>query len=250
MYQQYDELSLRILNAAIEGNKRKSTISITRTTIKKFRQYMQAKGVQYSPEIAAEWLEKEIWPCSSHPVYKQRRNIQYKIATLFNPEENLRELFYKDLQSDFDRLPFWAQEVVSGFLSYYGSRQKCIALFKAGASTFLLRQIKDGLKSMSDLSHECCAAYYREFGPVTGVGRFLAYLDDRRMIASYVRYGYHFMFSKRICRIPLDSMLREKSTECDLEDYRVAQDKAFETLIVQGTLQPLEKHFFPLLGPG
>jgi len=127
MYQLYDELSMRILSEAINAGKGKSSVSTTRTSIRKFRKYMEDNCLQYAPEIAAKWLDEKICPISSHETYKQIRLVHYRIAILFNPEKNLRELFYKDIQSDFDRLPFWAQDAVSGFLAHYKAKQKCIA---------------------------------------------------------------------------------------------------------------------------
>ena len=103
MYQRYDELSMRILNGMKVEGKGKSTVSTTRTSIRKFREYMQGRELPYTPEFAARWLEKEIRPFCSHEVYKQIRFVHYRIAILFDSGQNLRELFYKDLQSDYDR---------------------------------------------------------------------------------------------------------------------------------------------------
>ena len=234
---------MRILNGLKVEGKAKSSISTTRTSIKKFREYMQAKELQYSPEIAAEWLENEIRPISSHAVYKRIRFVHYRIAILFDPKQNLKELFYKDLQSDYDKLPFWAQDVVSGFLMFYRSKQKCIDLFKAGASTFLLHQIQDGLDSISSLSYECCAYYYKKYGPVRGVGRFLAYLENQKMVSPYVQESYNFKFSKRMVEIPLDSSLKRCSTDFSLQEYKAAQDRVFEKLKLQRYSSTIKKAF-------
>jgi len=243
MYRQYDELSMRVLGDVKKEDKGKSSISTTRTSIRKLREYMQDKGLQYSPAIAAEWLEKTIRPITSHAVYKQVRFVHYRIAILFNAEENLRELFYKDIQSNYDRLPFWAQDVVSGFLVHYRSEHTCIDLLKADASTFLFRQIQDGLESISCLPHGNCADYYRRYGPATGVGRFLAYLGKQGMVAPYVQDSYHFLFSKRMIEIPLDSPLRECGPGYNLQEYQAAQCKAFETLGLQGYSRTIRKSF-------
>lgn len=243
MYQQYNEFSMRILNDLQTEGKTKSLISTTKTSIRKFREYMQTKELQYSPEIAAEWLEKEIRPNFSHSVYKKVRFIHYRIAILFDPEQNLKELFYTNLKSNYDRLPLWAQVVVSGFLMYYRSKQKCIALFKAGASTFLLHQIHDGMDSISNLSYECCAYYYRKYGPVTGVGPFLAYLENKRMISPYVHASYNFKFSKRILEVPLDSPLRIYITGYSLQEYKAAQEKVFRILNLRGYSSTMKEAF-------
>jgi hypothetical protein len=241
MYQRYDELSMRILNGMKVEGKWKSSVSTTRTSIRKLREYMQGEGLPYTPEIAARWLEENVRPLSSHEVYKQIRFVHYRIAILFDSEQNLRELFYKDLQSDYDRLPFWARDVVSGFLAHYRSKQKCIDLFKAGASTFLYRQIQDGLDSISSLSYGSCAEYYRRYGLVRGVRRFLTYLGSQKMIAPYVQDSYNFMFSKRMIKVPLDSPLRESSIGYSLLEYQSAQCKAFELLKAQGYASSVRK---------
>lgn len=230
MYQLYDELSMRILSETKNAGKGKSSVSTTRTSIRKFRKHMEDNGLLYTPEIAVEWLENQIRPISSQEVYKQIRLVHYRIAILFNSNENLRELFYKDLQSDYERLPFWAQDVVSGFLIHYRSKQKCITHFKAGASTFILRQIQDGLDSISSLSYRNCADYYRKYGPIHGVGRFLDYLGKQEMVAPYVEDSYHFLFSKRMLEVPLDAPLRVNSTGYSIQEYKTAQIKAYEAL--------------------
>lgn len=243
MYQLYDEFSMRILNEAINAGKGKSSVSTTRTSIRKFRKYMDDNCLLYTPEIAAKWLDEKIRPISSHETYKQIRFVHYRIAILFNPEENLRELFYKDVQSDFDRLPFWAQDAVSGFLAHYQKKQKCIALFKAGASTFLLRQIQDGLSSTSNLSHGGCADYYLKYGPLRGVGRFLAYLEKQKIAVPYVKDSYHFLFSKRLPEIPKDVPLQVGTTVHSLHEYKAAQSKAYEILALQGYSNTIRKAF-------
>lgn len=243
MYQRYDELSMRILNGMKVEGKGKSTVSTTRTSIRKFREYMQGRELPYTPEFAARWLEKEIRPFCSHEVYKQIRFVHYRIAILFDSGQNLRELFYKDLQSDYDRLPFWAQNVVSGFLAHYRSKQKCIGSFKAGTSTFLLRQIKSGLDSISGLSHKSCADYYKRYGPVAGVGHFLFYLENQGVISPYVWDSYNFKFSKRMVEVPLDSPLRGCSVGYSLLDYQSAQCKAFEALKEQSYSSSVRKAF-------
>lgn len=62
MCQQYEEISMHILNAMKTERKGKSSISTTRTSIRKLWVYMQSKGLQYTPEIAAEWLEMRFVP--------------------------------------------------------------------------------------------------------------------------------------------------------------------------------------------
>ncbi|NCB71818.1 MAG: hypothetical protein EOM45_08510 [Clostridia bacterium] len=246
MYQLYDELSMRILGETIDAGKDKPSISTTRTSIQKFREFMEGNELSYSPEIAASWLEEKVRPTSSHEVYKRVRFVHYRIATLFNPMENLRELFYKNIQSDYDRLPSWAQEIVSGFLAYYKVKQKCINHFKAAASTFLLHQIREGLDSISSLSYRRCADYYQKHGPIIGVGRFLAYLGNYEMVAPYVEDSYHFLFSKRISNIPLDAPLRMNGTGCSIQEYKTAQTKAYETLKSQGYSKTIRNSFLSL----
>jgi site-specific recombinase XerD len=243
MYQQYDEFSMRILNEAINAGKGKSAVSTTRTSLGKFRKYMEDERLPYTPEMAARWLEKEIKPNSSHEAYKKIRFVHYRIAILFNPMENLRELFYKDIQSDYERLPFWSQYVVSGFLAHYQKKQKCIDQFKAGASTFLLRQIQDGLKSISHLSYERCADYYLKYGALRGVGRFLAYLEKQGMAVPYLKDSYHFLFSKRLPEIPKDAPLQVGATVYSLHEYKAAQSKAYEILTLQGYSNTIRKTF-------
>lgn len=243
MYQRYDELSMRILNGMKAEGKWKSSVSTTRTSIRKLRAYMQDKGLSYAPEIAARWLEENVRPISSHEVYKQIRFVHYRIAILFDSRKNLRELFYKDIQSDYDRLPFWARDAVSEFLAHYRSKQKCIDLFKAGASTFLLRQIQDGLSSISGISHRGCADYYRRYGRVRGVRRFLSYLENLGMVAPYVRASYNFMFSKRMVSVPLDSPLRGCGSGYSIKDYQSAQNRVFEILKAQGYAPGVRKAF-------
>lgn len=243
MYQQYDEISMHILNKMKAEGKGKSSVSTTRTSIQKLRTYMQGNGFLYTPEIAAEWLEKEIRPITNHESYKQIRFVHYRIAIIFDSGRNLRELFYKDLQSNYDRLPLWAQDVISGFLGHYKTKQKCTALFKAGASTFMLHQIKNGLDSTSSLSYGSCADYYRKYGPVIGIGRFLFYLKSQGMISPYVQYSYHYQFSKRILEIPLDTPLREAREGYSLREYKIAQDKAYKALNSKGYSKTVKKAF-------
>lgn len=243
MYQQYDELSERILNDLMVKGKSKSIISTTRTSIRKFKEFMQKKGLQYTPEIAAQWLEQEIRPNSIHEIYKRIRYVHYKIAILFDAKQNLKELFYKDIQSNYDRLPFWAQKVVFSFLEHYRSKQKCIVLYKAGASTFLLYHINKGLGIISDLSYEHCATYYKQNGWVTGVRQFLIYLDHQGMISPYVQNSYHFKFSKRMIKIPLDSSLRRCSQGYNLQEYQIAQSKLHRKLKTQGYSLSIIKGF-------
>lgn len=242
MCQQYEEISMHILNAMKTERKGKSSISTTRTSIRKLWVYMQSKGLQYTPEIAAEWLENEIRPISNHASYKQIRFVHYSIAVI-DPGRNLRELFYKDFQSNYYKLPFWAQDVVFGFLAHYRSRQKCISLFKAGASTFMLRQIQDGLNSISSLSHGSCANYYKKYGPVTGIGRFLLYLESQGMISPYVQYSYHYQFSKRILELPKNSLLRKACGGYSLQEYAVAQKKVYEALNSKKYSKTIRKAF-------
>ena len=243
MYQLYDELSKRILSEAVNAGKGKSSVSTTRTSIRKFRKYMEDNCLSYAPEIAAKWLDEKIRPISSHETYKQIRLVHYRIAILFNPEENLRELFYKDIQSDFDRLPFWAQDAVSSFLAHYKAKQKCIGEFKAGSSTFLHRQIRCGLDSISSLSYERCTDYYLKYGPVRGVGRFLAYLEKQEKVVPYLKASYHFLFSKRLPEISKDGTFRVGTTEYNLYEYKAAQSKAYEILTRRGYSKTIRKAF-------
>lgn len=243
MYQLYDELSMRILCEAVNSSKGKSSVSTTRTSIIKFRKYMEDNCLQYAPEIASEWLAEKVKPISSHEVYKRIRFVHYRIAILFNPEENLRELFYKDIQSDFDRLPFWAQDAVSDFLAHYEAKQKCIGEFKAGASTFLHRQIQGGLDSITRLSYGMCANYYLKYGPVRGVGRFLAYLEKQEKVVPYLKASYHFLFSKRLPEIPKDTPLRVNNAVYSLLEYTVAQVKVYEILTAQDYSRTIRKTF-------
>lgn len=242
MYQLYDELSTRILSETIEAGKGKSAVSTTKTSIMRFRKYMEVNGLPYSPEIAAKWLEEIVRPISSHDVYKQIRYVHYRIAILFNPKENLRELFYKDIQSDYDRLPFWAQDVISGFLEHYKAKQKCTSHLKPEASTFLLRQIRDGLDSIFRLSYEMCANYYLKYGPVRGVGRLLTYLEKQEMAASYLKDSYHFMFSRRLLETPIYASMMN-SAGFSINEYKAAQAKVYETLNSQGYSKTIKDTF-------
>ena len=52
MYQLYDDFSMRILSEAIDAGKGKSAVSTTRTSIRKFRKYMEDERLPYTPEIA------------------------------------------------------------------------------------------------------------------------------------------------------------------------------------------------------
>ena len=235
---------MKILSEAVNSGKAKSSVSTTRTSIGKFKAYMQDEGLSYAPEVAARWLEEKIRPISSHEVYKRIRFVHYRIAILFDSGQNLRELFYKDIQSDYDRLPFWAQDAVSGFLVHYKAKQKYIYHFKAGASTFLHRQIRNGLDSISSLSYKRCADYYLKYGPVRGVGRFLAYLEKQEKVVPYLASSYHFLFSKRLPEIPKDASYRAGTTEYSIFEYKTAQSKVYEILTRRGYSNTIRKAFF------
>lgn len=235
---------MRVLHDVMREGKGKAAVSTTRTSIRKLREYMQAKDLPDSPEVAAEWLEKEIRPISVSEIYKRMRFVHYKIAALFSPGENFRELFYKDfIQSDYDRLPFWAQELVSKFLAYSRSRQKCITNFKSGSSKFMLSMVSDGMDSITSLSHESCATYYKKYGTVKGVGRFLAYLESQELVDSYIGSSCHRLFSRRVQKVPEDSPLRRCYSTFSLQQYKAAQTRVYKTLIAQTYSSTIKKGF-------
>ena len=151
------------------------------------------QGKPYSAEIAAEWLlfTKARF---SHAIYKQLRYPQYRIAQIIVGEDISRELFYLDIQSDFDRLPLWARNSVSSFLQYSDAGVH----FKAGASTFLYRQIQKWPTSLSGITCQMVADYYLAHGTIRGVNQYLHYLALHREIGLYVPESYNFIYSSRI----------------------------------------------------
>lgn len=80
------------------------------SVVRECKAYMEKQGKSYS---AAEWLFF-IKPQLSHTVYKKLRYTQYRIALTIVVDEVPKELFYLSIQSDFDRIPSWAQHSVSG----------------------------------------------------------------------------------------------------------------------------------------
>ncbi len=220
MYQEYDRISRLVLDTIIAEGKCKSQISTSRTAIRMLRDHMLEQSMGYSPEVASEWLETQIRPVTSREVYKRIRFVQFRIALFYAPGANLRELFYRNIQSDYDRLPFWAAEVVDGFISYYSSRQKCISLFRAGASSFLLWAIGKGITCTKEIDHAMCAEYRSMYVSRRGVLVFLKYLDAIGQVRPYVKDAYNHLFHKRIIAIREEGRFKGS---CTLEDYRCAQ---------------------------
>ena len=186
MYQEYDKVSSVLEEELKTQGKGKSYISTFRRSVRDCKAYIVMQGKPYSVEIVAEWLIF-IKAQFSHAIYKQLRYLQYRIAQIIVGEDVSRELFYLDIQSDFDRLPLWARNSVSSFLRYSGAGNH----FKAGASTFLYnRQIQKGLTSLSGLTCRMVADYYLAHGTIRGVNQYLHYLALHCEIGLYVPESY------------------------------------------------------------
>lgn len=227
MYQEYDKVS-SVLEEELENQgKGKSYISTFRRSVRDCKAYMVMQGKPYSAEMAAEWL-LFIKARFSHAIYKQLRYPQYRIAQIIVGEDVSRELFYLDIQSDFDRLPLWAQKSVSLFLQYSGTGDH----FKAGASTFLYRQIQKGLTSLSGITCRIVADYYLAHGTIRGVNQYLHYLVLHHEIGLYVSESYNFIYSSRILdftEIDVQIALSNES-EHGIIDYRHAHSTMINEL--------------------
>ncbi|MBI9093568.1 MAG: tyrosine-type recombinase/integrase [Sphaerochaeta sp.] len=219
MYTDYDRVSAFMENELKEQGKGAPCISTFRRSVRECKAYMEMQGKPYSADSAAEWL-LFIKPQLPHVVYKQLRYTQYRIALTIVGDEVPKELFYLSIQSDFDRIPLWAQHSVSSFLEHSGIGDH----FKAGSSTFLYRQIQDGLTVLSDITCRVVADYYLAHGHIRGVSQYLQYLANQCLVGPYVPESYNYIISSRI----LDLKGREahwartNEPEHDINDYHRA----------------------------
>lgn len=241
--EQYNQLAQQLLEEMESMGKNKSMVCTTRTSLRKLRDYMESEKMKYSPEVAAKWLELTIRPNHPHSVYKQIRFVHFTIATRFDATRNLRPLFYQDTSFTFELLPFWAQKLVSGFLDNHCQNHSQYVAIRSGISVFLIHQIKKGMAHIFDLNYESCIEYSLSYGTILGVRAFLAYLENKELIAPYASFGYNFAFSKRVIRVPKDSALRNSSPSFSLDKFKRAQQKAYGLLVEQRYSKELKQAF-------
>ena len=219
MYEEYDKVSTLLENELKRQEKGVSYISTFRRSVRECKAYMEMQRQPYSAELAAGWL-LSIRTQLSQEGYNQLRYTQYRIAKIVGGDEIPKDLFYFSFQSNFDKLPSWAQHSVASFLEHSGVGDH----FKAGGSTFLYRQIQNGLASLSGITCSMVADYFVAYGYIRGVSQYLQYLEFQCLIGPYVPESYNYIFSSRIFDLKeVDvHMATNDDPKYDIKDYHRA----------------------------
>ncbi len=198
MYQKYDQIVSSIELLFTNNGKSLTQLYSLKQSARELKSYLIESGVAYSPIVAAKWLI-EIKPTVSHPVYKQKRYPQYLIAREFDSNSSFKELFYLDIQSNFDRLPIWASTVVQSFIEYSKLKRSCIEGYKHSVSTFLLNAIdKLEIKTTKSISCEFVINYRIKRNQERGLNEFLYFLFKNQLIKPYVNECYNGFICKTI----------------------------------------------------
>jgi len=82
-------------------------------------EYLESNNLEFSPEVAAEWLCNHARPTMSYGQFKQVRVCVYRIACAFDNSRNLKPLFYDEEKlGPYDLLPRWAQTIIDNYSNY------------------------------------------------------------------------------------------------------------------------------------
>jgi len=87
--------------------------------IENLEEYLESNNLEFSPEVAAEWLCNHVRPTMSYEQFKQIRVHVYRIACAFDNSRNLKPLFYDEEKlGPYDLLPSWAQTIIDNYSNY------------------------------------------------------------------------------------------------------------------------------------
>ncbi|MDA3821337.1 MAG: tyrosine-type recombinase/integrase [Bacteroidales bacterium] len=240
MYEEYDNVSA-LMEKVLKGKgKGAPCISTFRRSVRECKAYMERQEKPYSAEMAAEWL-LSIKAQLSQEGYNQLRYTQYRIAKIIVGDEVPKELFYITIQTDFDRIPLWAKNSVMSFLEHSVVGYH----FKVGASTFLYRQIQNGLTSLSHITCRMVADYYLEYDSIAGVAPYLLFLALEGEVGPYVPEAYQKIFSSRIYDLKETYVHLAMTDEpkYDIKDYHRAHCTMLQELKTIGYSKTIIKTF-------
>lgn len=197
----YKDLANKLIEKTMAEAHCKGYLSTVRTTLRYLEEYLEANNLEFSPEVAAEWLNNQIRPTMSYEQFKQVRIHVYRISCSFDTTQNLKPLFYdKEKLGPYDLLPRWAQTIIDNYSKYCDKK----GLFyyneiRLSITQFLSYLIKDGFDEDDIVDCRLSAKYY-SLRPAWSQGEpeFLRYLYSLGMATEFAYRAFNPYFHARI----------------------------------------------------
>ncbi len=115
----YKDLANKLIEKTKNEPHGRGYLSAVKTTLQHLEEYLELNNLEFSPEVAAEWLCNHVRPTMSYEQFKQVRVHVYRIACDFDTTHNLKPLFYDEEKlGPYDLLPRWAQSIIDGYSNY------------------------------------------------------------------------------------------------------------------------------------
>jgi integrase len=224
-YQYYDDAVGTLQEKLTRQGKSMCVLYSFKKSTGELREYMESQGKDYSPGVAAEWLDT-IKAGLSRERFKQLRHPQFLVASLIYGDDMMKFVFYPEAQSNYDKLPEWACHSIDDYLYQASTVQHCLSGLKTGVGTFLLRLVKrSGTKSVRDISWMDVVWYREEYEYVRGVHTYLEYLEWDGLCPPYLSCGYNKVFAPRIIIIKEPEQSVDDEKRYDLRQYHDAHQE-------------------------